>query len=158
MFIFKLGFVACLSFLISACSHGVQSCSQLPENDSVGNAGCLVIHSGKVLMIQQNIGSNWSMPGGGKQFGERAVCTAHRETFEETGLEITVIEEIEQFANGFRLYRCEPSDTLTLSPNDRFEVKQAAWLDKDQRQSVPWRFPEQRELIEAWVERDNSDH
>ena len=95
-----------------------------------------------------NITSTWR---GGYEPGERAACTAQRETLEETGLRVEVVELVKEFDNGFRLYRCESSYSQDLKPKDSVEVSQTAWLDPSQRSSIEWRFPDQKQLIEQYV-------
>lgn len=143
------------AILLSACSSGAQDCGQLPDDAQVANAGCLIVQNQRIVMVQQNSNQAWSLPGGGKKWGERAVCTAHRETKEETGMDVSVLAHLHQFSNGFRLYLCQPTGDTAFDPQDKFEVKQVGWLDQMQRDTISWRFPEQKNLIEKLVQKQN---
>ena len=130
-----------------------EDCGQLREDNAQSNAGCLLVQGSHLLMIQQNFNKKWSLPGGGKLDGERAVCTAHRETLEETGLNVQVKFLIHDFSSNFRLYLCEADTKVPLSPTDSLEVKRAAWLSSEERQSIRWRFPDQQPYIEKLVKK-----
>ena len=60
------------------------------EDDRRANAGCLILHEDKVLLITHRWGGKLGVPGGTREADELAQCTAHRETLEETGLAVTV--------------------------------------------------------------------
>ena len=149
---------ACL--LVAGCTSTQSDCGQLPTQTEQGNAGCLVVEDGKLLMIQQRFSGNWSLPGGTAESGERAVCTALRETREETGYQVIVERQVHQFYNGFRLYLCSIERSLDGSQAtqeidteyDTMEVQNIAWLDRKGRDQVPWRFEDQRDLIQRLVE------
>ncbi|TQV85736.1 NUDIX hydrolase [Exilibacterium tricleocarpae] len=140
----------CLLFL-TGCAADF-TCST-PANPLPGaNAGCLVIHDKKLLVIQQRSG-RWSLPGGSSGRGEAAQCTAQRETWEETGLAVEVGNLVRVFNNGFHLFRCSaagPHATphATPNPSDRGEVKAVRWLPADQFQQLSWRFPEQAAYLQ----------
>lgn len=150
--------------LVAGCTSTQSDCGQLPTQTEQGNAGCLVVEDGKLLMIQQRFSGNWSLPGGTAEPGERAVCTALRETREETGYQVIVERQVHQFYNGFRLYLCSIESSLENSLNgsqatqevdtkiDTMEVQNIAWLDRQGRDQVPWRFEDQRDLIQRLVE------
>jgi 8-oxo-dGTP diphosphatase len=62
-----------------------------PKTPLVG-VGCVVVREdGQVLMVQNHRGL-WSTPGGHLDFGESPAECAARETFEETGLQVTAVE------------------------------------------------------------------
>jgi 8-oxo-dGTP pyrophosphatase MutT (NUDIX family) len=59
----------------------------------VGNAGCFLVDKQKLLVVQViHNGRGLDIPGGTSEKGESAQCTAARETFEETGLNVIVHE------------------------------------------------------------------
>ena len=124
-------------------------CDHLPADARVGNAGCLLASNGAVLMVQQRLNGSWALPGGTAESGERAVCTAARETGEETGLTVQVLQHLLTLDNGFHIYRCAYTGEQALAPQDWIEIRAVAWQDARQRAVVPWRFSAQRDQIEA---------
>jgi len=127
-------------------------CDQLPKDEWVGNAGCLMVRGDRVLMVQQRLNGSWGLPGGTAESGERAVCTALRETLEETGLKVQVEQHLLTLRGGFHIYRCSAADGQTPDPNDWFEIQSAGWKDSRQRAELPWRFASQRKKIEALIQ------
>ena len=81
-------------------------------------------------------------------------CTAHRETWEETGIDVQVGQFIGRLATGFLLYACH-SDQLELTPQEipplrewtRNEVDNLVWRDLDSVAADEWRFPDQIEEV-----------
>lgn len=141
-----------LLFLLVSCADRHPDCDQLAMDLSVGNAGCMVLRGTSLLMVQQQLGSAWAMPGGTAESGERAVCTALRETYEETGFHVKAIEKIARFPNGFHLYLCTPLDMNSSGVVDNLEIRQAAWFDAEARQALKWRFEEQKNTIEQLIQ------
>ena len=145
---------------------GLLACSEPPEckftgdSDEEANAGCLVIYDSKVLIIEDNNGL-LSLPGGGKNTGEVPQCTAEREVWEETGMEVKANGKIETFSNGFQLFSCEVVGAQVMNVSARpwqFEVAAIHWIGDGEFGGRKWRFPEQVELIEKHLgERLKSD-
>ncbi len=142
-----------LVLLVVACASRPPDCGQLEDLREEGNAGCLVVNDGRLLMVKQRLTGHWALPGGTAETDERSVCTASRETKEETGYTVRVIRQIHQFYNGFRLYECEADFSELPHANDQLEISDVAWLDLEQRNQVPWRFEKQREIIQQLVEK-----
>ena len=134
-----------------ACQHAPPDCGELPDDTLVGNAGCMVIHEQRVLMVQQRVTGKWSLPGGTAESGERAACTAQRETREETGLEISPRHRIITLQNGFHLYRCTASSIDHPGTLDALEIADWKFFDEQERKDIPWRFEAQHELIDQLV-------
>src|SRR3989338_755980 len=62
---------------------------QNPLSVSVrGHAGCLIRIGDKILMPKHKKSGTWNLPGGTTEPNETAPCTAHRETWEETGFDV----------------------------------------------------------------------
>lgn len=139
------GLLACWVLPVLAAAD----CAQLPADARVGNAGCLLASDGAVLMVQQRLNGSWALPGGTAESGERAACTAARETREETGLTVQVQLHLLTLDNGFHIYRCAYTGEQALVPQDWIEIRAVAWQDARQRAVVPWRFSAQRDQIEA---------
>lgn len=134
-----------------ACQHTPSDCGELPDDKLVGNAGCMVIHEQRVLMVQQRITGKWSLPGGTAETGERAACTAQRETMEETGLVVSLQHKIVTLQNGFHLYRCGATSIDRPGKLDALEIADWKLFDEQERKEIPWRFEAQHELIDQLV-------
>ena len=141
-----------LTLLLSGCGSEAPPCRFADSPDLAPSAGCLVLE-GNALLVVENHEGLLSVPGGSTRPGETATCTAHRETWEETGLDVRVEEHLAEFDTGFYLYRCQlDAVPAEISPPPRFEIRGAYFLAPDAFGSKPWRFPEQvsrlRELIQ----------
>ena len=149
-----------LILLLTACKYSI------PESEckiksgtadlSSANAGCLISNKDKLLVIRHRANGKLGLPGGSSEYGETAQCTAHRETWEETGLDTIVGEKLYTFENSYQLYACYPEpaeqlDAEKLITNDAFEVSDVLWRDPKTLKRKKWRFPKQlRKLKELF--------
>ena len=131
---------------------GVPACDVSPDNvrSDVGNAGCLVKIEGKLLMIRHLKKGKIGIPGGHQEKEESAQCTAHRETWEETGLNVRVGKLLKKFKNGFFLFQCEAKDVpkiegdkLPLPEWAKNEVTEVWVKDPKTIDKKDYRFPKQ---------------
>ena len=109
-----------------------------PRTPLVG-VGCIVVrHDGQVLMVQNRRGL-WSTPGGHLDVGESPAECAVRETFEETGLQVTATAFVaitnDVLPDAGRHYitiwmRAEPADG-TPTIRDAAEIATAEWFPPD---------------------------
>ena len=141
--------LAGLVFAISACSTREEpACPFQGEADFAVSAGCLTVVHGRMLVVDSRKGG-LTPPGGKSRQGESAQCAAHRETLEETGLDLIPSRLVAVFDTGFHLYSCEihaqsgPIDPAVL------EVKRAFWLDIARIDEVQWRYPGQGETLKT---------
>ena len=111
-------------------------------------AGCMVRQGDRVLAVRHRFGGKLGFPAGRANSGESAQCVAHRETWEETGVDVVVQQLLKRFGNGFALYRCELAaggagrvDELTVPASGRSEISQVLWIDPHTTQAADWRFP-----------------
>jgi 8-oxo-dGTP pyrophosphatase MutT (NUDIX family) len=140
--------VAGLCLELSACKK-VQECPPSSLRELGPSAGCLVFNDQQVLVVQGYSGKI-SFPGGSSDTGEKAFCTAIRETREETGLAVNASRVIKQFENGFWLYDCEVADhSIAINPPFSFELVDVFWLTPDDFEQYTWRYPSQR----AWLKK-----
>ncbi len=103
-----------------------------------------------MLMVRDRSSGRLGFPAGTGNPGEAAQCTAHRETWEEAGIDVEVGRLVRVFDNGFRLYACQPSD-LAVSPGAAIavpdwawsEVSEIGWVDPEGLFAEDWRYPEQ---------------
>lgn len=136
----------------AGCSQADQDCGQLPEDEAVGNAGCLIQRGEAVLLVQQQVSGAWGLPGGTAKAGERAACTAARETLEETGLGVEVNRHLQTLENGFHIFHCNVAEATSFEPRDSLEIRQAAWKTAEERRELDWRFPRGHAQLEALLE------
>ena len=120
------------------------------EDDRRGNAGCLIQSDGAILAIRHRLNNKLGLPGGTALDAELAQCTAHRETWEETDLNVKVGEYLAQNDAGFLIYRCRLDVVVNGSDGSSrsgIEVSEWLWVDESAMQPQQWRFPAQLELI-----------
>lgn len=117
-------------------------------------AGCLVKNGNRMLLVRHRYNGKLGFPAGFADPGESAQCTAHRETWEETGLDVVVHGLIERLSTGLALYRCEltdaaaaGSDELVVPRSGRGEIARVLWLDPRSTQAPDWRFPRDYPVI-----------
>ncbi len=97
-------------------------------------ASVIVEHAGKVLFVRSTRTQRlWAYPGGRLEPGETERDAAKRETKEEVGFEITIVDDLGKYiipypTGGFEI-ECfagvAASSTLTLDGN---EILEARWL------------------------------
>ncbi|WP_417215871.1 NUDIX hydrolase [Alcanivorax sp.] len=140
-----------IATLLLLPAMALADCPRVPgqEDDRRANAGCLILHGDKVLLITHRWGGKLGVPGGTLEPGELAQCTAYRETREETGLGVVVGERLRVMKNGFHLYRCLPAQpgsdwqTLPVPGIARAEVSAIGWYRLGDLRQEEWRFPYQ---------------
>ncbi|MBY0369915.1 NUDIX hydrolase [bacterium] len=152
------------------------------------NAGCVIHRIDPktseveflLVYVEKGDDKGWSLPGGKPatkkndvkegpiaqalaarvpyDYSEPAVCTASRETFEETGMEVVVEELIEQ-QEKFLVFKCspvDPGDVLEdIKAIDTREVHKTTWATLKQAQAAefPLRFVSDRALLQKAHER-----
>jgi 8-oxo-dGTP diphosphatase len=143
--------------LLLACSEVQQPECPSPLAKAVApSAGCFAVQDGKLLVVE-SLGGEISPPGGSSVAGESAQCTAHRETWEETGLDLQVDELLLVMDTGFHLYRCSfHANSGEIDPPRRLEISRAFMLHHQDFDRYQWRYPEQvrqlKELLRAQLE------
>ncbi len=137
------------ALLLAGCGSApeVPPCPFRGEPDIAPSAGCLAYVHGRVLVVESSKGGV-TPPGGKTRAGESAQCAAHRETWEETGLDLLPGRLLHVFDTGFHLYYCEihaGTGAVVLGPPR--EVKGWFWLPVEEFDRVQWRFPHQGEQL-----------
>jgi len=117
-------------------------------------AGCFIRDDNRLLVVRHRNSGKLGFPAGVTRSMESAQCVAHRETYEETGLDVMVHGMIRQFGNGFTLYRCElpdpgvtEVDELTVPESGAAEVSQVLWVDPTDTEPSDWRFARDYPII-----------
>lgn len=82
------------------------------------NAACLIRTDDKILLIRHRLSGKLDMPGGGKRDDESLACAAHRETWEETGFNVSVGEPLGRTPNGMMLFNCREHANLAALPDE----------------------------------------
>jgi 8-oxo-dGTP diphosphatase len=140
---------------LGACNGDAPSCTFQGEPDGGRTAGCLVVNQGQVLVVKQALTGALSLPGGWGGDSEPSQCTAQRETWEETGLEVEVGELLQIRDQSFHLYRCTAQNIPEpLPPTTTWEVSAAFFLSPHEFANYDWRFPGQDHYVRFQLFRD----
>jgi len=140
-------FIIVLFAAVMGCDKHVPECPYTGQPDYAPSAGCLALVHGRALVVQARLGGI-GPPGGGTLEGESAQCAAHRETLEETGLNLMPGRLLHTFDTGFNLYLCHiHAESGAIDPAHIDEVKQAFWLPVDEFGKHGWRFEGQGETL-----------
>lgn len=137
------------ALLVAGCRQDAVACRTHVSSDAIGNAGCWVVSKQQLLLVQQRSGK-YSFPGGTSVPGELAQCTAHRETLEETGFNVSVGELKHRFDNGFYLFNCRASGDAA-AVQAWMEVADVVWVAPADIPQQQWRFPYQRAMAIGWL-------
>lgn len=121
------------------------------ESEIKANAGCIVIRDGKLLVIQSPT-RKISIPGGSAHKDETAVCTAIRETQEETGLEVTPTKLAKVWENGFYIFECDAASRKTKrSIRQAVEVHAIHWITTEEFDNYRWRYEKQQDWLKSYL-------
>ncbi len=152
-----------LSAATAACAQQAPACrvAAASADERVGDAGCLIAVEGRTLLIAHNVSGKLGFPGGKSANEVPAQCTAHRETWEYTGLDVEVGVFLARLSTGFLLYACHsPHNDLSADevPHlpiwSRTEVSGMVWRDLDTVDAAEWRFPDQIDEVRGLDDRD----
>ena len=119
-------------------------------NDESGPAACAILDQDRLLVIRHLYSGKLDLPGGMARRSESARCTAQRETWEETGLRVTVLEPLPGLGN---VYRCALVDPRSAGGDpplrwwSRGEVTDLRWVDPATLTAAQWRYGERVELL-----------
>lgn len=97
-------------WLYSNLNPDAPSCVYEQKSNLKYNAGCLVIMDNKILLIKHRFKNIYGIPAGTfDESDEDSTCTAHRETFEESFVDVKVGRELMKFPDkNFILFECHP--------------------------------------------------
>ena len=115
-----------------------------------GNAGCMIISDGKMLVVRDKKSGKLGFPAGAAVKTEKATCTAYRETLEETGNQVIVRSLLAYFKEeNFFLFDCQLRSPVktTVPAGVADEIDFIYWLSPIDLKSADWRFSEQFETV-----------
>ena len=135
--------------LLSACSRQ-PTCTVVAGDAGVPSAGCLVVNDGHLLLVQI-MGGTYGPPGGSVDKNESAQCAAERETWEETGVQVSAGELAAEFDNGFRLYWCEAVSGREIEISRPLEIRHADWYAPKLFPQLKWRYANQVDIIQTLI-------
>jgi ADP-ribose pyrophosphatase YjhB (NUDIX family) len=115
------------------------------------SAGCLAVDDGELLLVKI-MGGTYGPPGGSVDAEESAQCTAERETWEETGVQVKAGDLAAEFDNGFRLYWCSPGAGREINIRNTIEIQHADWYPPELFQHLEWRYANQADIIQALMD------
>jgi len=151
--------IAALSLLAAGASAQPPCRTAVEQPEFAFAAGCLVRQGDRMLVVRHRFGGKLGFPAGRATSGENAQCVAHRETWEETGVDVVVHDLLKRFGNGFALYRCVSVDgppargaELEVPPSGRNEVSEVLWIDPHTTRAADWRFPRDYPEILRWFD------
>lgn len=147
-----------LALGLAGCADESPQCHFQGEPDIAPSAGCLVVHHGRMLLVETRNGK-FTPPGGTVSGDESPQCAAERETWEETGVEVQVESLFHRYRNGFHLYWCSPvGDAEPVRSDFQFEVGDVGYYSPEVFDQLDWRFPTQvpifTEAVKQKVQRD----
>lgn len=150
-----LVYLAALALL--GCGANQPLCPDNSPKLAVKSAGCMVLRQNQLLVVEGYNGK-LSIPGGSGDANESAQCTAHRETWEETGLDVRPMELVRVFDNGFHLFRCDyDANSGRIDPPFRLEIKRAFWLAPEAFGQYHWRFPGQEKWLAQQIQQSSPE-
>jgi len=120
-----------------------------PDANVRGNAGCLLVHEGRLLVVRDRKSGALGFPAGKPLGDEAAACTAHRETWEETGLDVRVeaLLRTYDYEAPFYLYRCRgllpQNGPVTWQVQGVAEAEIVHLRAPNELTTADWRFPPQ---------------
>ncbi|CAJ1332271.1 unnamed protein product [Effrenium voratum] len=126
-------------------------------HDGPCHAGCFVHKNGTMLAVKLTYdGNKFDIPGGQTNWQEPATRTAQRETWEESGYEVTIGPLLATVRGGsFRIYECFLNEPAPKKNPDH-EVSSVLWMNEaeivNHVQEHTWRFEaDQAHLYIEWL-------
>ena len=135
------------ALMLSACSRQ-PTCSVASGDVGAPSAGCLALDQGELLLVKIMDGT-YGPPGGSVDSDESAQCAAERETWEETGVQVSAGELAAEFDNGFHLYWCEAVSGREIQISRPIEIQHADWYAPKVFHDLKWRYANQADIIKT---------
>ena len=144
--------------------HTYRISNDFTSNKTSKSSGCLIIQDNKIVFIWSpfNFHNVWctgkfSVPDGLAEPGSLAWETAAKETLEETGIAVEILDEINDFGD-FILFLAKPINKIEQSHIDNFYKKyEISKITLTEPQNMPIakaRFKKQHEFIMEWYNKN----
>lgn len=134
------------------------------HGEAPSHAGCFVSNGTTMLAVKLTYdGYKFDIPGGCTNGREPATRTAERETFEESGYQVSIGELLTTVRGGFQIYKCYLQGSSPQKGPDH-EVSQVRWMDAGEidahLQHHEWRYQDQQAYLYLdWLlGRENNPH
>jgi 8-oxo-dGTP pyrophosphatase MutT (NUDIX family) len=127
-------------------------------DDRRSNSICLVRDGNRVLATVNRLSGKLDLPGGRREGDETGQCTAHRELWEETGLDATVGRFLID-RNSTLLFECrvpasvDSAHDVAVPPWAFYEIADIEWIDPAEHEPADWRFPGELETLRLALDR-----
>lgn len=116
-----------------------------PPSEAIAVAAGLVFHGGKLLITQRpldaHLGGLWEFPGGKLEAGESFDACLTRELREELGIEVEVLEELQEVTHAYpektvrlKFFRCR----LLKGPARPIHCHALAWIAREELEAFPF--------------------
>ncbi|WJG08789.1 NUDIX hydrolase [Aliiglaciecola sp. LCG003] len=120
------------------------------------NAACIIRLDGKLLTVTHRLSGKYDVPGGTSDGSESAQCTAHRETWEETGFNVEVVKWLGENENHLHYFACTLAGnfdgSITQFPLPAWshtEIQNIQLIDPYAITDRQWRFSERLNSLRA---------
>ena len=142
------------------CTVEAPPCRVDPDrvDDRRVNSMCIVRSGERVLAIVHRFSGKLDLPGGRREGDETGQCTAHRELWEETGLDATVGQLLIE-RNSTGMFECSLPANIDAARDiavplwANIEVADIEWVDASEQEPGDWRFPEELETLRLALDR-----
>ncbi|WP_433789310.1 NUDIX hydrolase [Actinoplanes sp. CA-252034] len=122
-----------------------------PKANSIVSAATTFVQDGmgRVLLIRRTDNELWALPGGAQDFGETIAETAVRETAEEAGIRVEVVDVVGIYTNPHHLVEysdgevrqqfsiCLRANYIGGEPTPSSESSEVRWVDMTELDSLP---------------------
>ena len=153
-----------LKMMMSAVVLMAQAKGHESGQEPPSHAGCFVTNGTTMLTVKLTYdGYKFDIPGGCTNGHEPATKTAERETFEESGYQVSIGELLTTVRGGFKIYKCYLQGSSPRKGPDH-EVSQVRWMDAGEIEQHfkhhEWRYQDsQAYLYMDWLlGKDNNPH
>ncbi|WP_436523380.1 NUDIX hydrolase [Actinoplanes sp. HUAS TT8] len=124
---------------------------EAPKANSIVSAATAFVQDGegRVLLIRRTDNTLWALPGGAQDFGEYIAQTAVRETAEEAGITIEVVDVVGIYTNPHHLVEysngevrqqfsiCFRAEYVAGEPTTSSESSEVRWVAAEELDALP---------------------